>query len=345
MAVNLTYFDNAEVDKIEYSTGWSSYDKLNQSSEGVSRYKGTLHWCRAGFIDGVRQCTATVTFTGSNIAAFGDYQPKQSKFWCFILEGEGQAGIADFAQGQPWRWFDASMMKSIRAGNSNMNRTRCAVSGLSNGKHRLVIGQDRESSGEYGITLDYLTVNRSLPAGGVQVWSSDFVSTTPQTGWEYTLRVPETNNGSSTPVSTSTSDSSASASAQPNSEGGSSSVALGVGLGVGLTVALCAIVFVSWILRRRSRRASSFTGSDEKSRFAPSEFDGMTMRSGPMVSTYDRSYSSGGASPQAFSAPELHQEQMTPDNYPTPTLSSPSHALSSSMRLDSPETFSARGGH
>ncbi|KAM0791236.1 hypothetical protein ACM66B_005716 [Microbotryomycetes sp. NB124-2] len=342
MASNLTYIDDAAVNEIEWSAAWTPYTDLNQTSGGVGRFKNTLHWCRAGITEGARQCTATVSFNGTNIAAFGDFNSQQGKYWCFVLDGQGRVGEADFAQGYPWRWFDGGEIVPEKDVGSRMNKTRCAVRGLSFGRHRLVIGQDRVSSGEYGLTLDYFQINRSIPAGGAQIWESDFPSTAPQVGWEYTLQIPGNGNSTSTVTSSPVPTSSPTESSAASGSGNTQAIGLGVGLGVGLA-ALFAAVFALWFLRRRAaRRQTSLAGSDDKSRFAPSDFDGLTMRSVPMSYGYDRSYSAAPTS-APMSAPELHQEEgydfveriQTSFGSPAPELNS--------LRLDSPETFSARG--
>ncbi|KAK4054579.1 Transcription factor spt8 [Microbotryomycetes sp. JL201] len=343
MAANITYIDDVAVDRIEWSSAWTPYTDLNQTSGGVSRFKNTLHWCRAGVTEGARQCTATVSFTGTNIAAHGDFNSKQGKYWCFVLEGQGRVGEADFSQGYPWRWFDGGQMAQGRTQGSYMNKTRCAVRGLSSGRHRLVIGQDSVSSGEYGLTIDYFQINTSVPAGGAQIWDSDFASSTPQISWEYTLQLPGSGNDTSTSKFLLSPTSPPTQSAIPPSKDSSKAIGLGIGLGVGIT-ALLAAAIAYWLWRRLARRqTTSSVESDEKSRsFAPSDFDGLTMRSVPMTFGYDKSYNAG-MSPSHASAPELQQEgdHALIDSIHA-TFATPAPGMST-MRLDSPETFSARG--
>jgi hypothetical protein len=58
-------------------------------------------------------CTATIDFTGSRIALFGDANPAQGRYCCYLDD-------------EPWNWFDGSEFLTGKYSKFSLNHLRCS---------------------------------------------------------------------------------------------------------------------------------------------------------------------------------------------------------------------------
>lgn len=73
----------------------------------------TFHSCNTGSITGAQMCTATIDFTGSHIALYGDANPAQGRYFCYLDD-------------EPWNWFDGSEFLTGKYSKLSLNHLRCS---------------------------------------------------------------------------------------------------------------------------------------------------------------------------------------------------------------------------
>ncbi|GAA5893582.1 hypothetical protein JCM8208_000834 [Rhodotorula glutinis] len=322
----LLYFDDNTESAVSYSTAWTTYVRDTGAINATSWFGQTFHSCSASSETSLAAgCNATITFTGTKVWVVGDWNPRQSRFYCALLDEE-----------QPWRWYNGSTLASPVGGQTaGLNRTRCALSGLENKQHTLVFGQRQEDVVSNGVTLDYYVVeNATDSAVTAMTWSSDFSAADPPADWRWS--VDPGSSAATTSAVSSFSSASASSTATSSSSSGSNTTAIGAGVGVGVGLAvLLALAALLWFIRRRKRQTDARSVVTEphhelKARSMRS-FDGGTVPYAPTTN---------GASPADYRPSQL----VVPEVQGSPTHYSPSaYGESEGSRLDSPATFRPRG--
>ncbi|KPV74832.1 uncharacterized protein RHOBADRAFT_53767, partial [Rhodotorula graminis WP1] len=245
----LLYFDDNTDSAVSYSTAWTTYVRDTGAINATSWFGGTFHSCSASSETSLAAgCNATITFTGTKLWVVGDWNPRQGRFYCALLDEE-----------QPWRWYSGSTLGSpVGAQSAGLNHTRCALSGLENKQHTVLFGQTQEDVVGNGVTLDYYVVeNATDNAVSALTWSSDFSTAEPAADWGWSLVEPGTAAATASAVSSFTS-SPASSTSTSSSSSGSNTTAIGAGVGVGVGLAvLFALAALLWIIRQRKRQSEA----------------------------------------------------------------------------------------
>ncbi|KAM0754341.1 hypothetical protein T439DRAFT_352362 [Meredithblackwellia eburnea MCA 4105] len=252
-------FDDT-VSTISYSGNWSTRNDL----VNVGWFNNAFHVCTAETL--TADCSATISFTGTNITLGGNLIPNRGKYYCYV---DGQL---------PWKWYDNAVTTEVKG-------ELCGVSNLTNGDHTLTFGAMtipgiRSANGNInGITLDLYNVTAS-PAGQTAVWRQVFflfASTlffSPPMGYANSTKIPTSAApGTSTGKSASptkalppnTSSTGAVSSSDGETEGGSSTPVGAIAGGVVGGVCLLGIVVAAfWVFRKRLAKNRSENGESRK---------------------------------------------------------------------------------
>ncbi|GAA5985508.1 hypothetical protein JCM11641_007089 [Rhodosporidiobolus odoratus] len=217
--MGLTFYDDIDL-SFSYKNGWTHYGDSNKELDPTVWYDKTFSSVDQNRHPGIGG-EVTFTFTGTAASLYGDYNTDQRRFYCFADDGA-------------YHWYNGGSAAGVARGSLNV--TRCAVSGLSSGKHTLTFGQTADDAGSSGVTVDFAVVDSS-EATSEMSWFSHFDSLSPPAGMEDTTKVSSSATPSSTssPVSSSigstistsssTSDSSSSFSSSTSTSSRSSSSA------------------------------------------------------------------------------------------------------------------------
>ncbi|GAA5985514.1 hypothetical protein JCM11641_007091 [Rhodosporidiobolus odoratus] len=310
------YFDDLSP-SIAYSTSWTTY---------VNKTGGN----------------ATFTFQGpGSVYVIGDYNPNQRGFYCVLNEET------------PWKWYNGSSLAGPATGSAGLNRTRCAISGLEAGtQYTLTFGQPREQVQNNGVTLDYIVIDNSTEPSSTITWTSEFATADVPSDLAWSTATQAASESSTTTAAPSSTSGAASSSA--SSGGSSNGTAVGVGVGVGVGLAVVLGLIGAWLYFRRKNRSSDtgtvmtepYGGQPRSPHAAPmspagrSEYSGVVpyVQAGSVYAPTEYQSRNGG------SVPEVQQDDYTTANGVTPYYSARTPTNSDGAGLDSPATFSVRGG-
>ncbi|GAA5910530.1 hypothetical protein JCM6882_008547 [Rhodosporidiobolus microsporus] len=197
-----TYIDDVN-GSVSYSGDWVHYNGTEGAINATTWFDETFSSVRSGDSD---ISTATLSFRGSGVAVFGDYNPNQGRYFCYVDD-------------QEYHWFNGGSAAGVA--HWSLNVTRCAVSGLEDAAHTITFGQTREDCDANGSTFDLAVVVDGNPPGTVE-WASNFDKANPPAGMADSTKVSTTQAASTSSSTTGPPASSSSATASSTSSTSSS---------------------------------------------------------------------------------------------------------------------------
>ncbi|BGP16506.1 hypothetical protein JCM10213v2_004508 [Rhodosporidiobolus nylandii] len=277
---------------LQYTGPWAKYEGDSGTYDATPWSGGTFSSCGFKGAGNETGCTVRYPFSGTYAAVFGDANPDHGVVHCSLERTNASGGSEPEGL---WAWYFTGAQSNRRP--YSLNKTICAVEGIPQGEHTLVLGVEPEQVSK-GVAIDYFVSSSELPAGTNYSWSSYFNSAVPPNNLRDTTATPFLPSSTSSASPTSPISSS-------SGGGGVNKLAVGLGAGLGGACLLIAVGVAVWLFLRRRRPPSRPSPLKEVSQD--------TVLTHDIGSTWfpDRSESGTMANPRESESPEKGRQSGT----------------------------------